>query len=536
MNKFVSENNRLVIYSSRIKSSKSSENATRSGENIAIAIAGYLGLDRSHDNAIPKSSNDEISIIDSNSSLLRKLNFANGTFALAAYDGTESFLLATDSLGARPLYYAHHAGVIYFSTSFSLIRKIYPGNFQINKQAVAEQIRFCYPLGNRTISSDISVLRDGECLIASNGNYSVSQYSDWRKISPSIRNRQQELESCSNAFKKAIQSRMTPGTTQYSLLSGGLDSRTVVAKLIDENCSVVASNRSLTGSLDQQYCAEFAAKNKVDVSYITWQDDRQTSAGMTTAHVLKSATSCLPVSHIFSGDGGGETFGFITIDKQLLEVIQTHGLISAINHYASSQTLSKTIVTSEYYNELEELALQGIKSEFDRFGDFHPEKAFQLFFLLNELRRHLHDYFDSSDPETKELLLPFYDRRVLESIIKIAPPFEQYIGHKFYYDLIPYISSRIKSVAWQTYPWSAPCPVQSSCNGINQWDQSKQTTKLEAPYWRKRALKSLLTSKPLPFIRHSHIFATILFDTISSKNHSYIFKQYEAIIDIFRRH
>lgn len=535
LNKFVSENNSLVIYSSRIKSSRSSEKAPRRGENVAIALAGYLGLDRSHDNALPNSSNDEISILDSNSALLSKLNFANGTFALAAYDETESFLLATDSLGARPLYYAHHAGVIYFSTSFSLISKIYPGNVQLDKQAVAEQIKFCYPLGNRTFSSEISVLRDGECLIASNGNYSLSQYSDWRKISPRIRNRQQELENCSDAFTKAIYSRTTPGTTQYSLLSGGLDSRMIVAELIDENYSVVASNRSFTGSLDQQYCAEFAARNNVDVSYATWQNDRQTSAGMTTAHVLKSATSSLPASHVFSGDGGGEIFGFITIDKQLLEVLQTHGLANAINYYASRQTLSKSIVTTEYYNDLEKLALQGINSEFNRFEDIHPEKAFQLFFLLNELRRHLHDYFDSTDPEAKELLLPFYDRRVLESIIKITPPFEQYIGHKFYYDLIPYISSRIKSVAWQTYPWSAPCPVQSNCTGIDQWDLSKQTAKLEAPYWRKRTLKSLLTSRPLPFIRHSHIFATILFDVISPQSHSYIFKQYETIIDIFRR-
>lgn len=531
--KLESANKSLIIYTNKL-GIHANQGSTRHTQSL-YAVAGHLGLDSLYGAKSPEHARDEFFASESNSEIVDKLSHLNGTFALAAWDSTDSLLLATDSLGARPLYFAQHASTIYFSTSYSLLVDFFPGALHTDEQAVAEQIKFCYPLGKRTLSSEISVLRDGEYLIAKNGSYATAHYIDWRQVGNSTcTDREHQLEYCADAFTSAVVSRSIQGNVQYSLLSGGLDSRMIVSKLLDNNHSVVASNRSYPESLDKQFCIEFAEKNNVAVSYTTWSNDRKSSAGMTTAHVLKSATKNLASTHIFSGDGGGEIFGLITIDKELLEVIQNHGVTKAISLYASRQTLAKRLVTSAYYETLEKLGLSGLHSEFDRFGNTHPEKAFQLFFLTNELRRHLHDYFDSTELETKELLLPFYDRRVIESVVKIAPPFHKHIGHKFYYELAHRISPRIHSVAWQTYPWSEPCPIPSTSKGIDQWALSKLTAKFEATYWRESTIKNLFRSERLPIFRYSYILAAIVADLLGYRGRSYIFKQFNAMIEIYK--
>lgn len=530
--KLESANKSLIIYTNR-PGIHTNQGSTAHPQTI-YAVAGHLGLDSLYDIKSRERASDEFFASENNSEIVNKLSHLNGTFALVARDSTDSLLLATDSLGARPLYFAQHSTTIYFSTSYSLIVEFFPGALHTDEQAVAEQIKFCFPLGKRTLSSEISVLRDGEYLIAKNGSYATAHYIDWRQAGNSTStDREYQIEYCASAFASAVASRSIPGNVQYSLLSGGLDSRMIVSKLLDNNHSVVASNRSYPESLDQQFCIEFAEKNNVAVSYATWGNDRKSSAGMTTAHVLKSTTKNLASTHIFSGDGGGEIYGLITIDKELLEVIQNHGITKAINLYVSRQMLAKRLVTTEYYESLEKLGLSGLHSEFDRFGNIHPEKAFQLFFLTNELRRHLHDYFDSTELETKELLLPFYDRRVIESVVRIAPPFQKYIGHKFYYELAHCISPRIHSVVWQTYPWSEPCPIPSTSNGIDQWALSKLTAKLEATYWRGSTIKNLFLSKRLPIFRYSYIFAAIVADLLAYRGRSYIFKQYISILEIY---
>lgn len=532
--KLESANKSLVIYTNRPRI-HTNQGSTAHTQTI-YAVAGHLGLDSLYGVKSPERASDEFFASEYNSEIINKLSHLNGTFALVAWDRTDSLLLATDSLGARPLYFAQHSSTIYFSTSYSLIVEFFPGTIHTDEQAVAEQIKFCYPLGKRTLSSEIFVLRDGEYLIAKNGSYATAHYIDWREVGNSASiDREHQLEYCADAFASAIVSRSIPGNVQYSLLSGGLDSRMIVSKLLENNHSVIASNRSYPESLDQLFCIEFAEKNNVAVSYATWGNDRKSSAGMTTAHVLKSATKDLASTHIFSGDGGGEIYGLITIDKELLEAIQNHGMTKAISLYASRQTLANRLVTEEYYENFEKFGLSGLHSEFDRLATTHPEKAFQLFFLTNELRRHLHDYFDSTELNTKELLLPFYDRRVIESVVRIAPPFQQYIGHKFYYDLTHYISSRIQSVAWQTYPWSEPCPIPSTSNGIDQWAHSKLTAKLEATYWRKNAIKNLFRSKRLPFFQYGYILAAIVADLLLPQGRSYIFKQFNAIIEIHEK-
>lgn len=534
LKKYQSSDHRFILYASKICAGECSEDIGRPNNSRVLALAGILGIVSAENEK--RFIDDDFShlLTKNNSQLCLELKKANGTFAVLAYDETDGLLLATDSLGARPLYFAERSGVIYFATSFSLIKKIYPAPLDLDKQALAELISFYYPLSARTLSSNVSILRDGEFLIANDERYRTDQYHDWRQIVLSDRNLGAELEACADAFCTAVASRMTQEPTQFALLSGGLDSRMIVARLREENQPVTASNYSYPGTLDEQYCVDFAAVSRAKVSHVSWEPDlHSVSAGNTTSTMLKRALSGLPSTAVFSGDGGGEVFGFMMLSKALLDVLNTHGLDSAISYYSSHLRISRHVVAPEFADELDSLALAGMSSEFKRMDGIHPEKSMQLFFLLNDLRCHLHEYFDSTDPNARELLLPFYDRRVLESVLQISPPFSEYISHQFYYGLLPLVSSLNLAVAWQSYPSSLPCPIPTTRNGMNQWEFSKKSNQLTSASWRRSALGSVLSSRWIPGLRYGNIIALAIFDMLPSRDYSYIFKQHMLVKDVY---
>lgn len=520
---FASHDSRFVLYASSL------EKLISAGNTRVVALAGCAVFGEGG----PETERDRF--LRMNYPEFRDtLNDANGTFALAAYDDLGRLLLSTDSLGARPLYYAFCLEELYFSTSFALLVKACPAKHEMDLQAFAEQIAFGYPLGGRTLSSEISVLRDGECLLASEGHYRVERYHDWRKLPVNAQDREHELNECADAFCKAVRSRIVPNEQQLGLLSGGLDSRMIVARLREEGVAVTVSNCSMAGTLDQQLCEDFAELAKVTVLHVPWTPDLLgVSIAKTTSLMLRRALSTLPAGPVFSGDGGGELFGFLMLSKKLLKTVKSLGLEQATAYYASKEKISKQVVDSEFAEEMERLALAGMSSELKNIGNPSPEKSMQLFFILNDLRCHLHDYFSSLDSGARELILPFYDRRVLKSVMQISPDFDTYVGHQFYYELMPRISPLTHSVAWQAYPESLPCPVEPLRDGVTQWKAVKQISNLRRGYWRRKTIFSVARSAPMGIVRYWRIFLTVLLDTFPSQDRSYIFLQYLNLQESF---
>jgi asparagine synthase (glutamine-hydrolysing) len=527
-----SDQHGLNIFASRMSVAQHEATDTREGGLRVVATAGCLGL---AENLAWGDDETPILLPMNNQQLHGALSKANGTFALASLDSDGALLLATDSLGARPLYYAVHVDMLYFSTSFELIVEIYPGTHALNRQALAEQISFCYPLGSRTLSLAVSVLRDGECLIASENGYRVERYLDWRQTASVDRSPAEELNVCVEAFSQAIRSRIDRHSQQLILLSGGLDSRMVAAALREEKQEVVAANCAITDTLDEHLCADFSLQAGVTLRCLPWTPDLLgVNAAKTTSGMLRRASSILGAGLVFSGDGGGELFGFHEISKHLLAIINDQGLGPAITYYAKKVTVSRRVVERGLAEEFDALAIAGMKEQFDEMPHVVPEKAMQYFLILNDLRCHLHDYFCSLESEVKELKLPFYDRRVLRSVFEIAPPFERCIGHRFYYKLLPLVSPLITRVPWQAYPESLPCPIPIVNKGLTQWKAIRRIEKNRAPDWRNRALKLIFKSNQNGMFRLQYIVLAAVLDIFSIRNYSYIFKEYLALQDAIR--
>lgn len=527
---FNSTNKEFSIFGSTLYSSKPQ---VTFGKTSVVSLVGDLCITPGR-----QGIEDILSEDQSPSTIIPRfrqlLDNTNGTFVIVTYDAHGGLLIATDSLGARPLFYAMDDDTLYFSTSMSLLLQSYPGTHSVDIKALAEQLAFSCPLGSRTISSAVSVLCDGQYILAENGQLRVDRYHDWRTSLPVNGAWQQQLTECANAFNQAMDARIQNTAMQNVLLSGGLDSRMIAAKLRDMGKTVLAANCSAINTQDHHYCLEFAKVASIDVVWAPWTVDLiKESANATTAAVLSRITARLPVGKVFSGDGGGELFGFLDLSKEVLDQLKEHGLENVIHQLASNGQISKHIVTEEFSSQLEGLAHKGISAELDAMGSADPQKKLQLFFLLNELRCHLHGYFSSLDPAAQELLLPFYDRRVINSTIRIAPPFDSFRGHQFYCQLLSMVSPLIETVPWQSYPGAIAGPVVDSEVTDSQWVYLNKTKASRARYWRKAALRIAFTNSRRCYRKYRILFLVSV-DLLTGQDFSYHFCQLVVINQVLK--
>ena len=492
------------------------------GDTVA-ALAGSLHLNESPTLAEEGSSQPELSAMAASlkSQRTEDLCEANGTFALCVYDvDSHRLTLAGDSIGGRPVYYCLCSGLLFFSTSIRVLERL-EGVPKISELAsYIEQEAICYPLGARTVYRDIKVLVASEALKAGHGRVEAVRYFDWAKL-PSADEPVEELaRTCRQALRQAVACRAITGAAQTSLLSGGLDSRVIIAELLDLGYKVKAVNLAPEGYQDQLYARRFAEVAGVPLSSKSWSPGiKGASAGEIGAAFLEAALSGLAPGPVFSGDGGGETFGFLLMNARAAELIGQGKLRAAVDEYLRKYHVAR-VFTTGVYAQLKTAANDRMQRALSEVGALSPEKDLHVFVLCNDLRCHLHEYFNRLPDAQVELLLPFYDRRVLASVLRIPPPLHPLMSHVFYNSLIPLLPPVITDAPWQTYPGHAPCPVADPTPPTNQWAK----TKLIRDDLAKQCWKAVLSPGFAPVLRRSVVLMALILHRARLADYTYLFQ------------
>ena len=154
----------------------------------------------------------------------------NGSFCCAICDlNAQELLLVNDRFSSRPLfYYLTAEGVLLFGTKLSSIIQSPEVPRELNMEAIFEFFTFQRVLGLKTFYKDIKVLPPATVLHYWNGSISVVPY--WEiKYKEERHSEKYYVDKLAKAIKKSVM-RRTQGNYRFGLLlSGGLDSRTVLA-------------------------------------------------------------------------------------------------------------------------------------------------------------------------------------------------------------------------------------------------------------------------------------------------------------------
>jgi asparagine synthase (glutamine-hydrolysing) len=154
-----------------------------------------------------------------------------GMFAFALYDDRRHrLLLARDRLGKKPLHYALVNDRLLFASEIKSILAVAPELATINRQALLEYMLVGYVPDPITAFLPIQKLPPGHLLEFQSGRVRVRQYWDLPQFGTHHPHSEQEcLEELEHLLEEAVRIRLIADVPLGAMLSGGMDSSTVVA-------------------------------------------------------------------------------------------------------------------------------------------------------------------------------------------------------------------------------------------------------------------------------------------------------------------
>jgi asparagine synthase (glutamine-hydrolysing) len=253
---------------------------------------------------------------------VRKLR---GMFAFALYDFRQGkALLARDRLGKKPLHYAVHRGVLYFGSEIKSLIAAIPDLAKVDHQALGQFFYYGYIPDPCTVFSEIRKLPPGFLLEYADNVIRLRRYWDLPQFASTVLTEDECLERLEGTLADAVRMRLRSDVPLGALLSGGVDSSSVVAmmsKVSNGPVKTFSIGFSQTDFDESAHARSVAARFGTDHYELRIEADLWStlekltgildepfadSSIVPTYHVSRIARQYVTV--VLSGDGGDELF------------------------------------------------------------------------------------------------------------------------------------------------------------------------------------------------------------------------------------
>lgn len=154
-----------------------------------------------------------------------------GMFAFAIYDKEDDKLFcARDRIGIKPFVYYYKEGRFIFASEINVILELINNKPDINKEAIAQYLRYLYIPYPNTIFEDINKLPPAHSLTYKNGKIKIEKYWDVEDFVGRNKGLSENeiLERLDSLFDESIKLRMISDVELGSFLSGGIDSSLIL--------------------------------------------------------------------------------------------------------------------------------------------------------------------------------------------------------------------------------------------------------------------------------------------------------------------
>lgn len=399
-----------------------------------------------------------------------------GSFAAVAWEPSASSLqLCADKLALRPVYVYVDDAICIFSSTIRVLRELASTPLEVDEQGLAEHIYLGQCLGSRTIHKDVRVLRPGEILTVSADHVASRFYHRWERTPRSGLNERQTLSALYNAFVRALK-RRSRNTTEDAFLSGGLDSRCVVAGLLDAGRAVRSFGSSYAGSADDVISRMVA--DAFGTSHTADERDPADRLKLRMDTFALYAQTSFPTQDsrskigriLWSGDGGSVGMGHVYMNSRRVALAAGPLDEDAIKLLFPRLARRTTrLMDAKTMERLRKLAIEGVKDEFDRLRSAPSDRRLFFFYLLNDQMRHLWHHYEDIDISAAEFETPFFDADFLELVA--GSPIEWFLRHKLYNKWLTCFRAPAAALPWQVYPGHEPGPHPMPAGIRAQWSK-----------------------------------------------------------------
>jgi len=154
-----------------------------------------------------------------------------GMFAFALWDkNCQKLLLARDRFGKKPLHYALSSGKLLFGSEIKCLLSVAPDLAQMDPQGLMSFFCYGYIPDPQTAFKRIRKLPPGSVLEFMKGEVRIRQYWDVPRFATNEPKSEEEcLEELESRLGEAVRIRLISDVPLGALLSGGVDSSTIVA-------------------------------------------------------------------------------------------------------------------------------------------------------------------------------------------------------------------------------------------------------------------------------------------------------------------
>ena len=250
-----------------------------------------------------------------------------GMFAFAIWDARhQRLLLVRDRVGVKPLYYAHRAdGELVFASEIKAILEHPRIPRDWRADALDSYLSLGYVPAPSTIYSAVDKLPAGHLLVWERGQIRIRKYWDLTFAGRGDERTEHEyLEELDAILREAVGMRLVSDVPLGAFLSGGIDSSTVVAYMVETSSTPVVTTS--VGFDEQRYdeldhaeivarhlgCLHYPQVVKPDIvdllPRLAWHLDEPfaDSSIVPTYYVSQAARRLVTVA--LSGDGGDEAW------------------------------------------------------------------------------------------------------------------------------------------------------------------------------------------------------------------------------------
>jgi hypothetical protein len=455
--------------------------------------------------------------------------------------GSGQLILATDAIGLRPVYYVVQNDLIFFATALRILEAIPQLVKTLSLVGLTEQSFFSFPLANRTPYENISILREAELLSVDGETIRTNTYYDWAPQNLTPVNNADTVANIHDLFVEAVSLRAGADKRVYSFLSGGMDSRSIAATLIDQGRDIEALNFSPDGTQDQRFAQMFAdlvpAQCRLNLlpSGI-FPNFSFLAVAAKTALEQREQTHIDRPQCIWSGDGGSVGLGHVYMDELMLDLAEQGDVDGVIKYFFDFNRLGlpTRFLTAKARNQLPGAIFENVRSEINRYQCADMGRRTYFFLLFNDQRRHLSKHFETIDQHGLELLTPFFDTAFLEAVA--ATPARQGVLHRLYAEFFDYLPGFARQTPWQTYPGHVPCPVPAPSNLRYQWSDDASNAGTGSAWARMREawgmLQAFETCSQLKMFSRAKIYLAAVAHVSGLKDMGYL----ASLLEIHQLH
>lgn len=227
-----------------------------------------------------------------------------GNFNVVWWDHTRNSLtVANDRLGQRPLFYSQPGDTFIFASMLAMVlaTDVVPRNIDVH--GFADLLTYMYTLGSRTLMEDVHLLPPATVLTFDAHGLRAKRY--WRvdQIEPYGGYGDCRLEELDDTFRRVVTRAFRAGLRTAVGLTGGIDSRCILAAAVAENLDPLAFTDGQCDSSDVILAQKVAATTQVEHLVVSTDTERLAEWLVPMVYHLGATTGTLhshPLQHIYN--------------------------------------------------------------------------------------------------------------------------------------------------------------------------------------------------------------------------------------------